>query len=53
MTAQQGKFLAVERFVREVLSKDLKQKVSPTVLRDVAVKVSKAIPSQEPKKKAR
>lgn len=42
---EREKMKAVERLVREVLSVDLHQKVSQDVVRDVAEKVSKAIPT--------
>lgn len=36
-----------EALVREVLAKDFHQKVSPATVREVALKVSRAIPSTE------
>lgn len=48
MTTEEKKVLkSAEALVRDVLKNDLKQRVSPAVLREVALKVSRAIPTQK------
>ena len=54
MTTNERKVLKnAESLVREVLQKDFHQKVSAAKVREVALKVAKAIPSDSNRRRAR
>lgn len=51
MTEQDKKLKTAEEFVRKVISEDFHQKVTKQTVRDVALKVARAIPSSAPEKR--